>query len=1283
MWGERVFFDNNEIIHLMMRGCEKGENEMDNGKKKKGHRKHQLLGVFIPVLMLLVPLLAGEAEPQTSTSYRFVVTADSRDSSSFADTNGVGVNEVVLPKVMQSISTTLNPQPAFILFGGDFVTGKTSGSQVQIQLQEWKDIVDDYISLTNIYPVFGGHERNNLDSMYPSVWSAFSNPVGGGFDPKNYVNGGMQGGCTYFNEENYGHTVYYCDHENARFFVLNNDIVRKDCEIATQMCGTEPITDYEHEWGQGRGTDLDQVDWLKNNLGIKDLNFVVHHEPAFGTFRFLDEETRDDYIEVLGKNNVTMIFSGHEHQYTRRLVNVPLTNCPPQFDVAGNFLGFDSTCDFGGSFYEIKTGTSGAPIYDTPAECNGPCYPVEGRRNSVVGPLFVYHYAVVDVVDSNVSVNVYGVDEANPPNTILIDSFSTPEGDAPTLPIEPRMRTKEEMEDPVDRWRFWPGKEDGWRYFPGRGEPDGPNDPDLFWTTLNFDDSKWLIGPTGIGYGDGDDSTELFDMRDNYLSLYARKTFTVDDPNAIDSLTLKMDYDDSFVAYLNGTMVARDNIGATPPGYNDQANQSREAEVIDGGDYAEFNINTALLQTGTNVLAIQGHNVVINSSDFSLIPWLLEGGGDPAITSPTPGSTLTASPVPFQWSAGSGVAEYHLYVGTTSGGKDIYDQSQGTDTSVSVSVPLNGNPVYVRLWWRIGGTWSSTDYTYQTSAGGGDPAITSPTPGSTLTASPVPFQWSAGSGVAEYHLYVGTTSGGKDIYDQSQGTDTSVSVSVPLNGNPVYVRLWWRIGGTWSSTDYTYQTSAGGGDPAITSPTPGSTLTASPVPFQWSAGSGVAEYHLYVGTTSGGKDIYDQSQGTDTSVSVSVPLNGNPVYVRLWWRIGGTWSSTDYTYQTSAGGGDPAITSPTPGSTLTASPVPFQWSAGSGVAEYHLYVGTTSGGKDIYDQSQGTDTSVSVSVPLNGNPVYVRLWWRIGGTWSSTDYTYQTSAGGGDPAITSPTPGSTLTASPVPFQWSAGSGVAEYHLYVGTTSGGKDIYDQSQGTDTSVSVSVPLNGNPVYVRLWWRIGGTWSSTDYTYQTSAGGGIRRSPVRPLAPPSRPRRCPFNGVRAVAWPSIICMWAQLRGGKTFMISPKGRIPRSVSPSRSMEIRSMSDSGGVLGGRGPLLTIRTKRRPAAGIRRSPVRPLAPPSRPRRCPFNGVRAVAWPSIICMWAQLRGGKTFMISPKGRIPRSVSPSRSMEIRSMSDSGGALGGRGPLLTIRTKRRPAGEILRRTKTLTCPL
>ena len=168
----------------------------------------------------------------------------------------------------------------------------------------------------------------------------------------------------------------------------------------------------------------------------------------------------------------------------------------------------------------------------------------------------------------------------------------------------------------------------------------------------------------------------------------------------------------------------------------------------------------------------------------------------------------------------------------------------------------------------------------------------------------------------------------------------------------------------------------------------------------------------------------------------------------------------------------------------------FDWSAGSGVEKYHLYVGTTPGGKDIYDQSPGTETSVSVSgIPINGNPVYVRLWWKIAGTYSNTDYTYQTQKDDSTPALVSPSADSTLLNSTVPFQWSAGSGVDEFFLGVGTSQAAianapwGNIFADSVGTKTYQWVrGIPLTGNPVFVRLWWKNGETWFFADYKYQT---------------------------------------------------------------------------------------------------------------------------------------------------------------------------------------------------------
>ncbi|MEE9123703.1 MAG: hypothetical protein V3U14_04295, partial [candidate division NC10 bacterium] len=84
-----------------------------------------------------------------------------------------------------------------------------------------------------------------------------------------------------------------------------------------------------------------------------------------------------------------------------------------------------------------------------------------------------------------------------------------------------------------------------------------------------------------------------------------------------------------------------------------------------------------------------------------------------------------------------------------------------------------------------------------------------------------------------------------------------------------------------------------------------------------------------------------------------------------------------------------------------------------------------------------------------------------------------------------------LTTATATFQWNAGSGVDQYYLGVGTSQAAVDqapygdIFSQFTGTNPSQVVSgIPLTGNPVYVRLWWRMGTTWTSTAHTYQTQA-------------------------------------------------------------------------------------------------------------------------------------------------------------------------------------------------------
>ena len=86
-------------------------------------------------------------------------------------------------------------------------------------------------------------------------------------------------------------------------------------------------------------------------------------------------------------------------------------------------------------------------------------------------------------------------------------------------------------------------------------------DPAGNWTSPDFDDSEWATGEAGFGFGDGDDRTVLNDMRGNYQRIYIRATFDGRATADADKLILMMNFDDAFIAYLNGKEILRANIG--------------------------------------------------------------------------------------------------------------------------------------------------------------------------------------------------------------------------------------------------------------------------------------------------------------------------------------------------------------------------------------------------------------------------------------------------------------------------------------------------------------------------------------------------------------------------------------------------------------------------------------------------------------------------------------------------------------------------------------------------
>ena len=137
------------------------------------------------------------------------------------------------------------------------------------------------------------------------------------------------------------------------------------------------------------------------------------------------------------------------------------------------------------------------------------------------------------------------------------------------------------------------------------------------WLNKDFDDSGWTLAQSGIGYSDDDDNTVL---PDPVYSVYIRYSFNLSDITSIKEMILDMDYDDGFVAYLNGVEVASANI-SKPYSWNMELDRDHEAGLYEGKLPERWIISSAhmeeSLQAGENILAVEIHNHNLESSDLS------------------------------------------------------------------------------------------------------------------------------------------------------------------------------------------------------------------------------------------------------------------------------------------------------------------------------------------------------------------------------------------------------------------------------------------------------------------------------------------------------------------------------------------------------------------------------------------------------------------------------------------------------------------------------------------
>jgi Icc protein len=272
-------------------------------------------------------------EKNNSKEFRFIIIGDTKGKSR-------GINEKVLNNLLRIAKKTV-PEPDFFVILGDCVAGSDKVDELRSQLERFKQMLYSYFPNRVVFSVIGNHEVNNnpvddkAEKIFEEVFCEFS------------PSGQLEG----FNK-----TVYYVDVENTRLIVLNS-----------------------YHYGQCSRIGEEQLNWLKQIASEdKEHKFVFVHSPAYPTGahigscldKFLDD--RDKFWKVIDESNVDIVFSGHEHNYSRRVIDKSFNTEKYQYK---------------NSIYQIISGGGGEHLKDK----------FVSKKGVVVPPKDIYHFVVVDV----------------------------------------------------------------------------------------------------------------------------------------------------------------------------------------------------------------------------------------------------------------------------------------------------------------------------------------------------------------------------------------------------------------------------------------------------------------------------------------------------------------------------------------------------------------------------------------------------------------------------------------------------------------------------------------------------------------------------------------------------------------------------------------------------------------------------------------------------------------------------------------------------------------------
>jgi acid phosphatase type 7 len=398
--------------------------------------------------------------------------------------------------------------------------------------------------------------------------------------------------------------------------------------------GTEAC--YSFDYGRAHFICLDSHDldrkptgfmarWLKQDLERTRADWIIaffHHPPYTKGSHDSDREKqliemRTYIMPILEAGGVDLVLTGHSHIYERSMLMDGAYATPTVAE------------------YVILDDREGNPRTDGPYYKSAGLHPNEGAVQVVAGhggttlrrkgsmpvmrKIIVEHGSVIVDIDgdtlTSVMLNRYGEERDRfgivKRGRVSPRRLANPWQPAPWTPPPRPPGSDGTAEPPEDFFVVIPRNAE-WRYLVGTHPPTN-------WTQLTFNALSWKTGVAAFGYGYNDTQTALTNMQNRYSTVYLRRDFQIEQADELAEIGLMINYDDAFVAYLNGKEVARS--GMQGSGAKAMGIRGHNA----AGRYAYFALKDfeKHIRTGRNVLAIEGHNAKVDSAAFLLDPFLV------------------------------------------------------------------------------------------------------------------------------------------------------------------------------------------------------------------------------------------------------------------------------------------------------------------------------------------------------------------------------------------------------------------------------------------------------------------------------------------------------------------------------------------------------------------------------------------------------------------------------------------------------------------------------------